>query len=151
MLGIVIFHLLFTLLCFPFFHHFLPSSRSYACTCLLRVSICIRLKQRQENIIFTFTLGTVVTITCSALKDLLSTANTLSIGALLLDIRMLRNLSKTEMGPALYHVALWRRTPLPQRRSIPCPCTRPLPSRRGPPASRAQRRWWSLSPLSART
>jgi hypothetical protein len=61
----------------------------------------MRLKQTQGDIIFTFTLGTVVTITCPALKDLLSTANTLSIGALLLDIRRLRNLSKAEMGPAL--------------------------------------------------
>jgi hypothetical protein len=61
----------------------------------------MRLKQTQGDIIFTFTLGKVVTITCPALKDLLSTANTLSIGARLLDIRRLRNLSKTEMGPAL--------------------------------------------------
>jgi hypothetical protein len=54
------------------------------------------LKQRQENIIFTFTLGKVVTVTCPALKDLLSTTNTLSIGARFLDILAFLSLSKRD-------------------------------------------------------
>ena len=85
----------------PLHHHFVYSSRSYACTRLLSVSICIRLKQRQENRFFAFTRGTVVTRTCPVLKTRFSTANTRSMGALLLEILELRSLSNINMGPAL--------------------------------------------------
>jgi len=148
MLCIVTFYLLFAFLCFPFFHHFLPSSRSYACTRFLRVSICIKLKQRQKNIFFTFTRGTVVTRTCPALNMRFSMANTLSIGARLRDIRRLHRRSNTSMGPA--RPAL-HQTPSLVRRSTPCPCKRPRPFLRDQPGCRAPKRLWFLLPLSART